>query len=326
MNATSQPLVSIVTPVYNGAQYLPECIESILAQTYQNWDYTIVNNCSQDDSLNIARRYAAKDRRIRIYDNPNFLSVIPNHNAALRQVSAESKYCKLVFADDWIFPEAIERMVSVGERHPSVGIVGAYVLQGAEVICSGLPYPSNFVSGGQICRQHLLNELHVFGSANALLYRADLVRSRNPFYNEANIHADTEVCFALLTASDFGFVHQILTFTRVRTESLRKVSLDLQTDRAGMLRILVAHASDYLAPHELENLLSCHLSDYYKFLGKSLLLGHEKTIKYHQKKLVEAGVGFSWPRVVGGALATISRHALAPKSAARKLLNRAKVA
>ena len=42
MDATSQPLVSIVTPVYNGAQYLPECIESILAQTYQNWHYTIV--------------------------------------------------------------------------------------------------------------------------------------------------------------------------------------------------------------------------------------------------------------------------------------------
>ena len=50
MNRSSQPLVSVVTPVYNGAEYLSECIESVLAQTYQNWDYTIVNNCSTDDS------------------------------------------------------------------------------------------------------------------------------------------------------------------------------------------------------------------------------------------------------------------------------------
>src|SRR5882724_7298074 len=65
MNNSSQPLISVVTPVYNGAEHLAECIESVLAQTYQNWDYTIVDNCSTDGSVEIARRYAAKDRRIR---------------------------------------------------------------------------------------------------------------------------------------------------------------------------------------------------------------------------------------------------------------------
>src|SRR5579862_8074133 len=98
MNAPSQPLVSIVTPVYNGAEYLSECIESILAQTYQNWDYTIVDNRSTDRSLEIARRYAQNDSRIRVHSNQEFLSVIANHNAALRQISSNSKYCKLVFA------------------------------------------------------------------------------------------------------------------------------------------------------------------------------------------------------------------------------------
>ena len=60
MNTASEPLVSIVTPVYNEAEYLAECIESILAQLYQNWDYTIVDNCSTDGSVEVARRYAAK--------------------------------------------------------------------------------------------------------------------------------------------------------------------------------------------------------------------------------------------------------------------------
>jgi glycosyltransferase involved in cell wall biosynthesis len=125
MDSKSVPLVSIVTPVYNNADDLAECIESVLAQTYQNWDYTIVNNCSTDGSAEIARRYAAKDSRIRVHDNRQFLRAIRNHNHALRQISPESKYCKMVFADDWIFPRCLEEMVAMAERHPSVGIVGA---------------------------------------------------------------------------------------------------------------------------------------------------------------------------------------------------------
>jgi glycosyltransferase involved in cell wall biosynthesis len=320
IDAISQPLVSIVTPVYNGAQYLPECIESVLAQTYQNWDYTIVNNCSTDESLAIARRYAARDGRIRIHDNRRFLSVVPNHNVALRRISPASKYCKMVFADDWIFPECIERMVSLAEQCPSVGIVGAYVLQGREVICTGLPYSTSVLSGREICRQHFLDRLYVFGSNNAVLFRAHLVRSRHPFYNEQNIHADTEACFALLRTSDFGFVHQILTFTRVRSDSLSTIHAAFQTDYAGMLRHLLVHGPHYLTQDELQGLVQCHISQYYRFLGKSLLLGHREILNYHKRKLVEAGVGFSWPRLMRGALATISGHVLNPKSTVEKLL------
>jgi glycosyltransferase involved in cell wall biosynthesis len=320
MDATLQPLVSIVTPVYNGAQYLPECIESILAQTYQNWDYTIINNCSTDETMDIARRYAARDSRIRIHENREFLSVIPNHNGALRQISPASKYCKMVFADDWIFPECIERMVSVAEEYPSVGIVSAYVLQGWEVICTGLPYSTNVVKGREICRRHFLDRLYVFGSANAVLYRADFVRSMDPFFNEANIHADTEVCFTLLRSSDFGFVHQVLTYTRVRSESLSTISTDLQTSFAGMLQLLLAHGAEYLSQDELQSLIQHLMSQYYRFLGKSLLLGQGDVLSYHKRKLVDAGVGFSWLRVVTGALAAISGSVLNPKSTAEKLL------
>ncbi|MFZ1974630.1 MAG: glycosyltransferase family 2 protein, partial [Candidatus Acidiferrales bacterium] len=60
------PLVSIVTPAYNEENYLAECVESVLAQTYTNWDYTIVNNCSTDATLAIAQKYAAGDPRIRV--------------------------------------------------------------------------------------------------------------------------------------------------------------------------------------------------------------------------------------------------------------------
>ena len=75
-----QPLVSVITPVYNEEAYLAECIDSVISQDYQNWDYTIVDNCSTDRSFEIAKSYAGKDSRIKVVRNDAFVSAIENHN------------------------------------------------------------------------------------------------------------------------------------------------------------------------------------------------------------------------------------------------------
>jgi len=320
MNKLDQPLVSVITPVYNGAEYLVECIESVLAQTYQNWEYVIVDNRSTDETVQIARRYAAKDRRIRVHENQEFLSAIANHNNALRQISPASKYCKVVFGDDWIFPECLEKMVALAEEHPTIGLVSAYALKGDEVAWDGLSYGSRFVSGHDICRRHFLQRLYVFGSATTVLYRADLIRDRRVFYNIANIHADTEVCFDLLRTSDFGFVHQVLTFTRVRPESLREMSNDLQTDLSGWLRTLTTFGRSFLNADEFETLLRQHLASYYRFLGKSLLRRRGKNFwAYHRKQLSDSHVGYSRFRVFLGLITVVLRAALNPGETLTKL-------
>ena len=324
MDRGLQPLVSVVTPIYNEAEYLAECIESVRAQTYQNWNYTIVDNCSTDGSGEIALRYAAIDSRIRVVRNRQFLRAIANHNEALRQISPESKYCKVVLGDDWIFPECLERMVAVAEEHPSIGIVGAYSLEGLGVHWVGLPYPSHWVSGREVCRQHLLEKVYVFGSANSVLYRADLVRRNGSFYNEANIHADTEACFAILKDCDFGFVHQVLTFTRVRPRSLTAMSSDLHTECAGMLQTLLAHGPNYLTPEELRECVSRCRADYDHLLGKSLLLRprDKKFWDYHKKQLNQLGLGFSRRRIGMALLAEVFDAALNPKHSGEKILRR----
>ena len=144
-------MVSVITPVYNAEKYLAECIESVLAQTYENWEYIIVNNCSTDGSLEIIRRYADKHKRILLHNNKEFVSAIENHHIAYRQISSESKYCKVVHADDWLFPECLEKMVAIGEKYPAAGIVGSYRLEGAWVSLDGLPYPSHVTPGREIC-------------------------------------------------------------------------------------------------------------------------------------------------------------------------------
>lgn len=327
MPLQSFPLVSVVTPVYNNAEYLSECIESVLAQTYQNWDYTIVNNCSSDGSGEIARRYAAKDSRIRVLDNQQFLRAVPNHNHALRQISPESKYAKIVFSDDWIFPRCLEEMVAVGEEYPSVGIIGAYGLW--EVIgrgpreyavrFDGLPYPSRMISGGEVCRRRLLDGLDVFGSSTSHLYRSDLVRSRDPFYNESNLNADTEACLLSLKTCDFGFVQQILTFTR-GGGSLGAMAMDLQMGLGCELQALTGHGRDFLEAGEYNARLERHLAEYYNFLAVCVMRGRgdQRLWTFHKGKLNET-VGFSRRRLAGAIAARLCRAVLNPYETIAKL-------
>jgi glycosyltransferase involved in cell wall biosynthesis len=323
MDSRSLPLVSIVTPVHNEEEYLAECIESVLAQTYQNWDYTIVDNCSSDRSLQIARDYAARDRRIRVLENQQLLPALANFNHAMRRITPASKYCKVVFGDDWIFPECLERMVGVAEEHPSIGIVSAYVLEGEKVKCVGLPTQSPFFLGREICRKHFLEGVHVFGSPTNVLYRADLVRRHNPFFNEKNIHADTEACFVLLKTSDFGFVHQVLTFSRVRVSSRSVPDTDNETDYGGFLETLVKHGAAYLSRNELTDRVNRHVTGYYAGLGKGLILGRDRMFwDYHKTKLTDAGLGFSYIRVLGAAVAILLDALANPKSSIEKLLRR----
>ena len=89
---SSQPPVSVVTPVYNAEAYLAACIESVLAQTYTNWEYILVDNRSTDASRSIAESYARQDARIRVVTNAEFLPIMPNWNHALRQIDRASRY------------------------------------------------------------------------------------------------------------------------------------------------------------------------------------------------------------------------------------------
>jgi hypothetical protein len=163
-----------------------------------------------------------KDPRIKVHSNPKLLDAIDNFNHSLTQSSPESKYCKIVHADDWLFPECIQKMVAVSEKYPSIGMVSAYRLEENFVSLDGLPYPNPFVSGRQICRTKLMGgpgTPYLFGSPSSLLIRSDLIRKRKKFYSETHPHTDKDVCFDILKESDFGFVHQVLTFTRRHNES-----------------------------------------------------------------------------------------------------------
>ena len=302
---SAEPLVSVVTPVYNGAKHLGECIESVLAQTYANWEYVIVNNRSTDQSLEIAEAYAARDHRIHVHTNPEFVDVIRNHNIAFGLMSADSAYCKLVHADDALFPECLSRMVQTAVTHPLVGIVGSYTLCNTRVKGDGLSHHITMVPGREICRLALLGDLYLFWSPSCLLVRSDLIRaSRGAFYNEAHLYADDEACFEVLQRADFGFVHQVLTYVRAHDESLTATYAQrINTFLPAWLDMLTRYGPVCLNGDEYQRLLRRRLQEYYRFLGKSIFRLKDKEFwRFHEEALTRLGFPFSWPRVIRASL------------------------
>ncbi|MFU8862063.1 MAG: glycosyltransferase family 2 protein [Cyclonatronaceae bacterium] len=288
-----EPLVSVVTPVFNGEDYLAECIESVLGQSYTNWEYTIVNNCSTDASFEIATRYAGLDSRIRVVNNPVFLNQIQNLNNSLRQISSESKYCKMVLADDWIFPNCLSEMVKVAEMDSGIGLVSAYRLIENEVHSDGLPYDQSIFSGNNIGRNYLLYRHNHFGSQSSVLFRSDLVRREHSFFNEDEVHADTSVFLKIVSESKFGFVHQVLSFSRRSNleKSTSSFAHYYDTYSLSYLDFMIKYGSRFLNPEEhtreYKKLLYRH---YRKMIGYLFRLKGVNVLSYHLSEMKNMGI------------------------------------
>jgi glycosyltransferase involved in cell wall biosynthesis len=324
MMATGGPLVSVVTPVYNGESTLAECIESVLTQTYGHFEYLIQDNASTDRTAEIAASYARSDPRIRVCRNPTLVTAMQNHALAFRRMAPESRYCKVVQADDWIFPECLEKMVALAEAHPDVVMVSAYRLEEEYVTLDGLPYPSTVVSGREICRRALLGEVYVFGTPTSLLLRADVVRARDPFYDEERFprHWDTAACYEVLRSGDLGFVHQVLTFTRRSGAVRTSLSQRLGSSLPEHLRILKSYGLLYLAEDEFRRRLQQLTRSYYQFLGTSVLRHPGREFwEYHREQLEALGMARSRLRLVAATAVAAAGSMLHPLRAYGRVIH-----
>jgi len=299
-----------VTPVYNGESYLRECIESVIAQTYQAWRYVIVNNCSTDGSLAVAELYARRDSRITVVDATEHLPVQQSMSRAMSLVDPDAVYCKPLMADDWLYPECIEEMVTSALTDRAIGLVCCYAIKnGREVLFDSIQSSGgavSFLSGRDACRAALLGkDVHFFGSPTSMLIRADLIRKRKPFYNPRNLHVDEESCYEILQESDFCFVHQVLAFIRVHQRSQTSLNLHLGSILVGRVFSLAKYGPVYLSTHEFEERRRQRFAEYYGFLAKCRLRRLPQEFwRYHRERLQLIGAPLSRMRL---ALA-ICRH------------------
>ena len=272
MTNARERLVSVVIPFHNTAEFLREAIDSVLSQTHSHFELILQDNASTDGGTEIAQEAARRDARVKFFRIGTLLPQVLNYNLALTRISPDSVYCKIVQADDFIFEDCLRRMVDVAERSPRIGLISSFRLEHLAVGGGGLPYTRSVVDGRELARFQLLSGHFFFGSPSTVMYRSAVVRERHPaFYREGRLHEDTEVCYEILRSWDFAFVHQILSYSRVREGSIyeRMRSLDSWIiDRLISLRL---YGLDFLSQPEFDARLREAESQYYRRLAHAAL-------------------------------------------------------
>jgi glycosyltransferase involved in cell wall biosynthesis len=323
----AEPRVTVVTPFFNGKEYLRECVESVLAQTYSSFEYVLVDNHSQDGASELARELAQRDSRIKLVQPPSFLPQIDNYNFALTQASADSAYVKMVAADDWLFPDCLREMVTLAETDPAVAIVSSYRMLGSRVDdAQGFIPDGPIMAGREACRLHLLRGLFLFGSPTTVLYRADVVRNRRPFFVDGRLHPDTEAVFELLADRKFGFITKLLTFSRTQAESemgSRRLYGPQALDRYLMVH---QYGHKYLSEEERQDTLEKASRWHYSILAQGWLAdrlgqGSEGFWKYHERGLSSVGEHLRPTRLAAALARLAARSLLSPSATANMVKN-----
>jgi glycosyltransferase involved in cell wall biosynthesis len=121
---SKKPIVSVLMPVYNAERYVAETVESILAQTFTDFEFIIIDDGSRDGSLKILETYAAKDKRIRLTSRDN-KGIARTTNEMLGK--AEGEFIALMDNDDIALPDRLARQVEFLQANPHVvGVSGTY--------------------------------------------------------------------------------------------------------------------------------------------------------------------------------------------------------
>lgn len=224
----TQPLVVVVTPVYNGAAHLEETLRSVQAQTYPNTLHLILDNASTDATPEIIERYRDGRVPLLVTRNETLLPQRDNWNRAFELVPEEAEYVRLLCADDTIAPDCLTETVALAETDPEIGVVGSLHTFYGTTHEMFWPEDRQVFDGPEAVRMILLNEGVLF--AVQTLIRKRLADQRQPLFAPAlGGGMDLDTLIDLIGRSKFGFVHKNLAFTRIHEDSVTSKEAVLQS-------------------------------------------------------------------------------------------------
>ena len=205
------PKISVLIPTYNYARFLPEAIESVLAQEYRDFELLIVDDCSADATAAVVQPFCARDPRVRFSANAANLGMVNNWNHCLQE--ARGEYIKFLFGDDRLcHPGALGKMVALLERHPSATLAASarVILDDkSKVLDVWRPLADGAHDGRKIITEYLMeNGKNLVGEPSSVLFRkSDARRGFDPRYRQI---VDVEMWFHLLEKGDLAYTREPL--------------------------------------------------------------------------------------------------------------------
>lgn len=137
------PKISVIMPVLNGEKYLNQAIESILNQTFTDFELIVVDDGSTDQTPEILRAYAELDDRARIVTNPENKGIGYSRNRGV--ATSRGEYIANLDADDWSMPERFDKQVNFLNQHPEISVLGTacHIVDENGVQQKTVTYPSS---------------------------------------------------------------------------------------------------------------------------------------------------------------------------------------
>ena len=202
------PKVSIVLPSYNGSVYIKKSIESVVAQEYTDWELIIVDDCSTDETLQIAHTYAEKDARIKVHHNETNQKLPESLNIGFRQATGE--YFTWTSDDNWYMENAIGTMVGYLDIHPETGLCYAdYYTVNDEDSITGESRMSE--------PKHIITE-NVVGAC--FLYRRDVAQAAGEYDKSLFLAEDYDYWMRVSRQTKFAHISELLYYYRQHDNSL----------------------------------------------------------------------------------------------------------
>jgi glycosyltransferase involved in cell wall biosynthesis len=223
----AKALVSVVMSVYNSAAHLCEAIDSILNQTYQNFEFIIINDGSTDESLNMIQSY--QDKRIRLIDNSENKGLIYSLNKGFEM--AMGKYIARMDADDISLPERLEKQVAFMEAQKQIGVCTCdYTQFSARSSKTYLAWEKH----DEMLAQLLFNSCLVHPS---LLIRKESLNALNTYFDSNFLHAeDYELWTRLILKCKFSKVPEVLFEYRLHENQVSQKHKTVQMESANKVR------------------------------------------------------------------------------------------
>jgi glycosyltransferase involved in cell wall biosynthesis len=205
------PVVSVLIPVFNGERFLPECLESVLAQGFSECEILVSDDQSTDGSPAVIARYAARDPRIRSWRNPRNLGIGGNFNACLE--AARGEFVKFVLQDDkFLGATALEQMVAAFRKDSAVALAACasqWIDSESRVLRERNCFGHSGVRDGKgVITQCLAENANLVGGPTLCLFRKS--QAARGFDAQMKQLLDLELWFHLLEQGRFSFIAEPL--------------------------------------------------------------------------------------------------------------------
>ncbi len=315
------PKVTVIIPNYNHAKYLEERIDSVLAQTFQDFELVILDDASTDNSREIIERYSTNPKVRLIFNEQNSGSTFKQWNFGLSQ--AKGEYVWFAESDDCAAPALLETLVDRLDRHPSVGLavcqswtidedshrLGNYGdLQ--EHLNHSSHWRSDYVNSGQDECKNFLFWYNTIPNASAVLWRREILERVGGAPTHLRVCGDWLAYINILNLSDIAFVSTPLNYFRqhqcnVRSKALQ--SKNVTQERRMVQQTLIDRYGRGSLLRDHEKFLPQYVRD---LVGDSRIPPHNKVPPAVAMELL-VWLARIHPRAFASALKTLSWEQMA---------------